>query len=657
MQRNTLAALIAGLFTLPAHAQEIPSLDEIVVTATRVATPDVAAPYASEVHNHRMIERSGASSLYEYLAQQTSVNVMPGYGSQAAPLLDMRGYGIADGYQNMVVSVNGRRLNNIDMTQPLIGAVSLADIDRIEITKGSGSVLFGDGATAGTTQIYTRPHTGVSLAGNLGNHGERNLTATAGLHEEQVSLNITAQYAGHDGYSDPDPSGKRDASNSRTWRGGLELRPLRQLKLGLEGSSTIIDARYPSPLTQAQFDADPAQTGNNPWVTPTNAYSHHYTNANLWGLAAEYALNDTWTVTARHGLENRFSDFITSGYAYHYDKVDSEISLQYRGQQIDFTTGIQNAAGVRFDRNGWVNNDTHKDNQGWYIQGQYRLADTTCSLGARTEKIDYTHTPLVGTQIQADHRLNAWDIGINHRLNQATSLFTNYNRGFQAPDIDRFFNSFAGTFNGFIAPAISHTLNLGFSHVTPGNRLTATLFRARLKQEIYYFDTGILATSYNTNLDRTHKYGLELRDTWRMTDTLTANLNYAHTRAIIDQENEGGGIYDGKDLPGVPRHNATLGLGWQATPAAHVQLTHTWRDRAFVTSDFANALSQRQSAYQSTDLALRYRQNKLEWFAAIDNLFEQKNGLWIKSVSNPATAEIYPVNFTRNWRLGLKAEF
>jgi iron complex outermembrane receptor protein len=34
----------------------------------------------------------------------------------------------------------------------------------------------------------------------------------------------------------------------------------------------------------------------------------------------------------------------------------------------------------------------------------------------------------------------------------------------------------------------------------------------------------------------------------------------------------------------------------------------------------------------------------------VDNLFEQSNGIWIRDDA------IYPVNFTRNWRLGMKVE-
>lgn len=644
MQRPTLAALIASLFTLPAQAEDIPSLDAIIVTATRIPTADVLAPYASEVHTRRAIEASGAASLYEYLAQHTSVNVMPSSGNRFTPKLDMRGYGIGDGYQNIVVSLDGRRLNNIDMSPQLLGAIPLADIERIEITKGSGSVLFGDGATAGSIQIHTRAREGVSIQASAGNDGALSTAFAAGLRKERVSLSASADYAHLDGYSNPDPSGHRDASSNRTWRGGLEVRPLAGLKLGLDGGSSRIDTRYVSPLTLAQFNADPAQPGSNPWAVPADAYNHQKLESDSWRFSATLDISPAWQLQASHAREDKLSDY-GPGWRPNYEYDSDDLSVRYQGETFTLNGGVQTFDGRRIG----ASDQTGKKNTGFYLQGQYHLATTTLSAGARRENVEYTYTPTPGAASQADHDLDAWDIGVNQRLSERLSLFANYNRAYQAPDIDRFF-TWGGGFNAFITPARSRTFNLGINHVSPANRLKLTVFHAKLDHEIYYYSTGPWS-GYNTNLDRTHKYGLELQDTWRATDSLGVSLNYAYTRAVIDHEDDGGGAFDGKDLPGVPRHRATLGLAWRLNAASSVNLSHTWRGSAWAAEDFANSLSQRQAVYQSTDVAYRYRHGQLEWFAAVENLFAHKNGMWITDDA------IYPVNFTRNWRLGMKAAF
>ena len=644
MRQTPLALALGVAFVTFAHAETLPEFigETIVVTPTRVQLADVDAPFASEVHTRSMIAGSGAASLVDYLAQHTSVQVLPSYGNKFTPRIDMRGYGIGDGYQNIVVSLDGRRLNNIDGVPQLLGAIPLADIERIEITKGSGSVMFGDGATAGSIQIYTRPHQGVSLAASAGDHGAVAGTATAGLSTETLTLSASADYAGLDGYSATDPSGHTDESSSRTLRGSLAFRPHERVEIGLDAGSSRIDARYPSPLTLAQFEADPAQLGSNPWVVPANAYSHQKFESDTWRIQAKLDLSQAWKLTASHSQEDKRSDFVSWNFEADYDYSADDLALQYQDGAASFTAGMQTFDGTRIGST----NRTSKDNTGWYVQGQYRLDRTLISAGARREQVDYAYAPNAGAALRADHKLTAWDFGLNHRLDDRLSLFANVNRAFQAPDVDRFFN-WGGTFNAFIEPAISHTANVGLNHVTSANRLKLTLFRANLKNEIYYN----ALTWTNTNLDRTHKVGLELQDSWRATETLTATLNYTWTRATIDREGDGGGAYDGKDLPGVPRHGVTLGLNWRLTPASRFNIAHTWRSETWAAEDFDNNNTQKQAAYQSTNLAYYYRHRQWEGFVSVDNVFDEANGIWIRDDA------IYPVNFTRAWRVGVKADF
>ncbi len=639
MKHTPLAAAILAAFSAHAWANaKLPAaeytLEEIVVTATRIPTQDVLAPYASEIHTRHAIEQSGAATLYDYLAQHSSVQVLPSYGNQFTPKIDMRGYGIGDGYQNIVVTVDGRRMNNIDMMGQLIGAIPLADIERIEVTKGSGSVMFGDGATAGSIQIVTRAHEGGSVQASAGNFGARNATVTAGLKSGKISLSASADTTHTDGYSDADITGHKDASSNRTWRGGLEFRPVDRLKLSLDLASTRINTRYPGEITQAEFNANPAQNSN-------NTYTSQIFASDAWSAKVGLDLTKNWMLTASHGVENKRSKYL-NGWVSDYDYVTDDFAVQYRDGGFDLTAGVQTFDGIRIGST----NPTRKDNIGWYAQGQYRLDKTTLSVGARAENIEYTYAPNAGAVLNAEHDLTAWDIGVNQRIDDRLSLFANYNRAFQSPDIDRFFNN-GGTFNGFISPAKSGTLNLGLNHVTPANRLKLTVFRADLKNEIYYN----ASTDTNTNLDQTHKYGMELQNAWRVFDALSVNLNYAYTRAIIDRENDGNGAFNGRDLPGVPKHGVILGLSYRLNDAASLNLSHTWRSATWAAEDFDNNNAQKQAAYQSTDVTWRYRQKNLEWFASVENLFEHKNGLWIRDNA------IYPTKFTRNWNLGMKATF
>ena len=110
-------------------------------------------------------------------------------------------------------------------------------------------------------------------------------------------------------------------------------------------------------------------------------------------------------------------------------------------------------------------NTTSKKNIGFFSQLQYDQGDSTYTIGARNETVEYEYKPVSGTQKNAKHHLEAFDVGFNTRLNPNTTVFTNFNQAFQAPLIDRFF-TYNGGFNGFMSPSTSKTINVGLNYLT-----------------------------------------------------------------------------------------------------------------------------------------------------------------------------------------------
>ena len=183
MKKTTIASLVGLAFTSPVFAVEKISLDDVLVSASRFERRESETTYASEIHTAKQIEASGAATLYDYLAQQSSLNIGSSFGSKATPSINLRGYGGENGAQNVVIVVDGQRINSIDSVPQLIAAIPLGNIERIEISKGSGSVAFGDGATAGVIQIFTKNKTGVTVSSSFGNYGQQNHFINAGISE------------------------------------------------------------------------------------------------------------------------------------------------------------------------------------------------------------------------------------------------------------------------------------------------------------------------------------------------------------------------------------------------------------------------------------------------------------------------------------------
>lgn len=201
MQKTITASLIGLAIQSSAFAAENLNLDEVTVKANRFEHKESETTYASEVHTAEQIEASGTSTLYDFLTQQTSLNVSPNIGNRATPAINLRGFGTENGYQNVVIVVDGQRLNNIDLQPALLAGIPLNNIERIEITKGAGSVIYGDGATAGTIQIYTKNKTGVTVTTSLGNVGQQNHSISAGISEQYFDLSANLAHDDYNGFS------------------------------------------------------------------------------------------------------------------------------------------------------------------------------------------------------------------------------------------------------------------------------------------------------------------------------------------------------------------------------------------------------------------------------------------------------------------------
>ncbi len=653
MHKRTISSLIGILFStspLSAFAVDALNLDEVTVKANRFERKESETTYASEIHTASQIQASGAATLLDFLAQQTSLNAVS--TNKATASINLRGYGSENGNQNVVITVDGQRLNNIDSSSQLLAGIPLSNIERIEISKGSGSVIYGDGATAGAIQIYTKNKTGVTVNASLGNFGQKNHAINAGFSEQYFDVSLALAHDSHDGFSKKDETGHKDQFTSNSQNVKVKIKPTDYLNFFVEGTSSRNDTRFVNPLTKAEFEQNPRQVTNRPF---SQTYTHQALDSDRWQVGAEYDVTEKLTFKASHFREDKTSDFINFSSVFDYNYEGNELNLRYADEQFSAIAGFQSFDGDRVA----TDNVTTKDNTAYFVSAEHKAAwlaeGLTLSAGLRSEKVDYVFKPDVGQKLTQDEHLTAWDMGTNYKINPEISVFANYNRSFQAPDVDRFFTTdfFAGvtTFNGFIKPQKVKTFNAGLNYTVVNNRLKISVFRADLKDEIYLFQVPAAFLFKNTNLDESHKYGLEIQDFYTFNKEISASLIYNFTRAKIDKENENAGAFNGNDLPGAPKHNVVANLNYRFLDNAMLNVNHTWRSRAYAFNDFSNNFNQKQDSYQTTNLALSYRYKKVSIIASVSNIFEVENSIQIQDDA------IFPVDFVRTWRVGMKADF
>lgn len=647
MKKINVSLVASFLIATNLYSNET-KLETVTISANPIETDEKKATFATEIYTKKDIEQSKSKDIYDFLASQTSVNVMPNFGNKFSQSLDIRGYGIENGYQNIAVVVNGRRLNNIDMVPQLLSSIPLESIEKIEILKGSGSVKYGDGANAGVISITTDKKNSNYLKTYLGNNTSKDGAASFGYGNEYIIANAYVDYNSTDG-SIKDNRGNSDENNIRNMNFSVVFTPIEELELSLSRTYSNMTTNYARPISLKQYNEDPNRT---------SGFNKQYFSSYVTTAGARYDFNQNFFIDATFSDEDKISKFGTSP-DLQYDYKSFASTLNFRSDIFKATAGIDGFKGDRFNfasSFGTPENTTSKNNLALFTSLEVNpIDDLTFSAGARKERVEYKYEPQNGMDLNQKDRLNAYDFGVNYALTQNQSIFANYNRGFQAPDIDRFFSTdwttMATTFNGFIEPAKVNTYTLGYNNFQENNKLKIALFRANLKNEIYFYNTGNwMIPSYNTNIDKSHKYGLEVYDKLLINENLYTSLNYSYIKAKIDRENEGNGVYDGKDLPGVSKHNLTLGLGYDFYKFSTF-LSHSYKSSAYAINDFKNDFKQKQEAYHSTDFSVSFKHKELEIFGKIQNLFDQKNGLWVQDDS------IYPVNFERTFFAGMKVSF
>jgi iron complex outermembrane receptor protein len=642
MKNSIKISLITVAFLSSLHAQESIILEPLTVDSTAIKTDELKSTDAVEIYTAKDIEDAHVQNIYEFLNEHSSVVTMPSYGNPFTQSIDIHGYGLANGFENVVITLDGRKLNNIDSVPQLLATISPDSIERIEIIKSSGIVTAGDGANGGVINIITKKNNNtkeVSFYG--GSYGMADGAFYLANHTDKLSISANAEAQKSNGIRTIDTNANKDANKLATGSFNLTYTPIEQLELRLGATSARTDVTYGGSMTKAQYESNPTQLAgySSEQLLDTDAI-----NAGL-----TYFVDEKLSLHVDTSHEEKKSDYVPSysGPSY-YDYNYAKISLDYVAENITLSGGYDGFYGARKQSS----NTFHKQNNAGFFMSQFHFGVDTIKAGYRFETVHYD---FANQGLNSTHTLHGAELGYSHRINKESSLFANYSHSYQAPDIDKFFGfnsiTYQTFYSGNINPMEANNYTIGYNNIQKNNKFKASLYYIDLKNEIYY-DPSYMANpnSLNTNISKSHKYGVDLSDKIIVNQQFNAVLNYNYVQAIIDQDSFNAS-YSGKELPGVSNHSVKATLNYLPNPFATLALIETYRSEAYAADDFANNFSQKQAPYTTTDIAATYAKKNWEIFAKINNLFNQKNGLWVKDNA------IYPVNFTTTAIAGVKLKF
>lgn len=655
MKQKLITVALLGAITPWAQAAT-DTLDEVVVTATRFKEKSADKPINVTVITQDEIRQSSARTLPELLSVQAGITMRDLFGNNAASsTVDMRGFGAAAG-QNTLVLLDGRRITDADLSGVQWAAIPFSAIERIEILRGSGAVLYGDGATSGVINIIT--HTPTLLGGHgqvsarSGSYDTAELQASGSYFSGETGLDVTFSKLGSQGYRANNRNAQTNAQANFRWL--TEAGEL-AFKLGIDQQSI----RLPGPrLVQPALGIDQVTADPRGTATPLDYASR---DGNQLGLEWQQNLAGAEVnIGVAHRSKNQKAYFDFGGFPSYRDG-DLKVTSFTPRVRIPHEIGGDSSLVVGVDMHRWsyaqrVSNAAanigqpinsigmSQQNDAWYLQNTTHLSGVTTLLaGVRNERILMSGTDIYnsaapgaffGSAAPAGSfaaSKNAYELGLRHQLDSGVALNGKASRSFRFANVDEIYESgpaFTNQFQ-FLRPQTVDGLELGIDRRTQEGSWRATVFSNKVRDEIHLdpFSTGV----GNTNLPPSRRQGIELEGRWQALPQLALNAAYTFTDARFLSGVLPGGVFTqtnvniaGKHVPLVPSQKANFGASWALNEQDRLNVALSYVGSRFMENDEANALGIKIPAYTLADIKLVHQVGALQLNAAINNLFDRQ---------------------------------
>jgi iron complex outermembrane receptor protein len=536
----------------------------------------------------------------------------------------MRGFSTTAG-SNTLVLVDGRRLNNIDISSPDLNSVSLKDVERIEIVQGSGGVLFGDQAVGGVINIITNGSRGqvglVELA--AGSYDAVGLRAVYGDNAtKNIHYRVSAEY--------------RESDNYRRENNKVEYTNL-FAKTGYDYSAGNVfaevqyikeDLRTPGSLLQSEVDSDRRQT----FVDFLGDYTNSETDVVRVGLA--HNINENMSFEA----ETTYRD------------VEREIQQSFRGfvintpsilksKQFELTPRfiavypvehgeVQVTAGIDFIDTDYTSEITSSaDKQKMlaeYVQVvvplQKRL-NLTAGFRHAEVKDDVTSTFTNGKQ---DTDVNVAEIGVTYNVNNNVKLFGRLDQNFRFAKVDELTYVSPGS---QLKAQTGDSVEAGIKYSNANLSSKLVVYKLSLEDEIAFDPTapqpvGAFFAGANVNFDPTTHQGVIVESQYAVGKKINLSGNYTYTDATFDS-----GVFSGNEISDVPKNSARLDVNY----AVNDSINTTWSANLgvvyigshYLSGDNANA-QDKVSGYSVLDMNLAYRYMAWKFNLKVNNVTNRK---------------------------------
>ncbi len=501
LDKNFTQLLLITLFTVhSAYADD----DTILVTADRIKSTLEKSPSDIRVFDQTEIEKS--TSITELLASESDLRIAQSGPAGSNSSLFLRG---SDSSHTLVI-IDGIIMN--DPSNPNrqfdLGRLSLNNIERIEVLKGSQGLLYGSNAIGGVILISTKKAQDKATGSAQVDYGT--FDTFNGALNAQKKFGSTALSMGVDhfktrGFSaaniKSNPGADDDGEKRTTLSAGVNQ------ALGIN-DELVFNYRY----VNDEVDLDKGGGPGNDDKDDTQFTEQQFMKAGFNHKWSEAETNIAYTKSIHHRTLKTQSNVTTKG------DIDS-VAVNHTQYTNDFLTQNFNFDYQREEDQLKNSNE----NLSFFLYNRVEFGPAVLNLGARVDSNKY-----FGEHV-------TYKVAVMHFFS-AFNLKMSYSTGFRAPSLNQLYDPTYGNKN--LNPEESQTAEIGFDvPFSERFKYLATFFYTDLHDRLSYDPVTfvnqnrgrarILGVENNFNSKISNEFDLGLSLTWLSARDTTAKQKLA----------------------------------------------------------------------------------------------------------------------------------